>query len=162
MAIKFLVTGGTIDNLDYTSERKRPKYNKSLIPKMLKQGRITINYNVKVLMQKDSRFITDSDRKTILKNCLEAKEKQIIITHGTMTMPLTARFLGKKRIKKTIVLVGSLVLGNRKNFDGLFNLGTAVMAVQLLPNGVYITMNGKAFSWERVTKDLKTGNFRYK
>ena len=36
--IKILITGGTIDNLDYTSEKKAPKNNKSLVPKLLEQS----------------------------------------------------------------------------------------------------------------------------
>jgi L-asparaginase len=56
------------------------------------------------------------------------------------------------------VLVGSSILGNKRNSDALFNLGTAVMAVQLLPKGVYIAMNGNVFSWDNV-KHLKTGKF---
>jgi len=47
----------------------------------------------------------------------------------------------------------------RDGIDALFNLGTAVMAVQLLHQGVHITMNGKVFSWENVFKNLKTGKF---
>jgi L-asparaginase len=90
MAIKFLITGGTIDGLEYSSEAKQPRSHESLIPAMLKQGRLTTDYNVEVLMQKDSKFITDSDREVMLEKCIQAKESQIIITHGTITMTQTA------------------------------------------------------------------------
>jgi L-asparaginase len=43
--------------------------------------------------------------------------------------------------------------------DGLFNLGSALSFVQLLPAGVYIAMNGKCFPWDRVRKNRERGEF---
>ena len=43
--------------------------------------------------------------------------------------------------------------------DGLFNLGSALSFVQILPPGVYIAMNGKAFPWDRVRKNRERGEF---
>ena len=157
--IKILITGGTIDNLDHTSEKKSHKNNKSLVPKLLEQSRISQKYNVELLIYKDSKFITNEDRKVILKKCKSCKKNKIIITHGTMTMPKTAEFLGNKKLNKTIILVGSAIPANNPNSDAIFNLGFAFAAVQLLQKGVYISMNGKIFSWNNVRKNLKTGFF---
>jgi L-asparaginase len=44
--------------------------------------------------------------------------------------------------------------------DGLFNLGCALAFVQSLPNGVYISMNGKYFTWDNVKKVKETGEFK--
>ena len=159
MGIKILITGGTIDGLDYDSLEKEPKSHKSLIPNLLKQSRITIDYDAEELMAKDSRFVTDDDREIILKKCQECKEDKIIITHGTATMPLTAKFLGEKGLQKTVVLFGSAFPADKEKSDALFNLGLAIAAVQILPAGVYVTMNGKIFSWDNVKKNLETGFF---
>jgi L-asparaginase len=43
--------------------------------------------------------------------------------------------------------------------DGLFNLGSALSFVQVLPPGVYIAMNGHIFEWDRVKKNKQTGFF---
>jgi L-asparaginase len=43
--------------------------------------------------------------------------------------------------------------------DALFNLGTAVMAVQLVGRGVFLCMNGRCFRWDRVKKNRETGIF---
>ncbi len=43
--------------------------------------------------------------------------------------------------------------------DALFDLGAAISAVQLLPKGVYITMNGRIFNWNNVRKNNKEGKF---
>ena len=40
-----------------------------------------------------------------------------------------------------------------------FNIGCAVGAVQSLPAGVYIAMNGRCFPWDRVRKNREKGVF---
>lgn len=72
---------------------------------------------------------------------------------------MTAKFLGKSKLKKTIVLTGSAVPAKNENSDAKFNLGFAMAAAQMLPIGVYIAMNGKIFLWNNVRKNLKTGFF---
>lgn len=160
--VKVLVTGGTIDDLDYEREQDAPKDHQSLIPDLLKQSRITADYAVEILMQKDSRVITDKDRELILERCQDSDEDRIIITHGTATMPETAKFLGRANLNKTIVLFGSAIPVNRENSDALFNLGAAFIASQLLTRGVYIVMHGKIFNWDNVRKDFSAGYFKEK
>jgi L-asparaginase len=41
----------------------------------------------------------------------------------------------------------------------LFNLGSALSFVQVLPPGVYVAMNGRHFAWDRVRKNKATGVF---
>lgn len=159
MTIKIFITGGSIDGLDYDSLEKAPKDPKTYVPDALKQSRVTADYDVEVLMMKDSRFVTDKDREIILKKCQECREDKIVITHGTLTMPPTAKLLGKRNIPKTIVLFGSAFPVNEENTDALFNLGAALIAAQVLPHGVYVTMNGKIFLWDNVKKNLDTGFF---
>ena len=43
--------------------------------------------------------------------------------------------------------------------DGLFNLGSALSFVQVLPPGVYVAMNGQHFRWDAVRKNRETGIF---
>jgi len=159
MAIKVFITGGTIDNLEYDSEDKAPTNQKSLIPNLLKKSRITLDYNTEQILFKDSKFVNDKDKKLFLQKCKHCPESKIILTHGTITMPSTAKYLGKQDLQKTIVLVGSAIPANKEDSDAQFNLGLAFSAVQLLPKGVYVTMNGKIFSWDNVKKNLGTGNF---
>lgn len=46
--------------------------------------------------------------------------------------------------------------------DGLFNLGSALALVQVLPSGIYIAMNGRFFTWDSVTKNRAVGVFEEK
>jgi L-asparaginase len=71
----------------------------------------------------------------------------------------TAILLGRNLKGRTIVLVGALIPYAFGASDALFNLGCAFSAVQVLPAGVYITMNGKIFSWDHVRKNKKSGEF---
>jgi|SRR3989344_59169 len=159
MKIKIFITGGTIDDLDYDSIEKAPVNHQSLIPNILKVARITEDYTFEVLMQKDSKFVVDIDREFILKKCQECEERKIIITHGTMTTPETARYLDNHKLPKTIVLTGAAIPANKENSDAAFNLGAAFMAVQIFPTGVYVSMNGKSFKAAEVKKNLNTGYF---
>jgi len=42
---------------------------------------------------------------------------------------------------------------------GLFNLGSALAFVQTLPNGVYISMNGKYLTYDNARKNKESGEF---
>ncbi len=159
MKIKIFITGGTIDGVDYETEDQAPNNPKSVIPHLLENSRVSYDYDVEVFCLKDSRFIDDAERNSLLNKCKECPEGNILITHGSLTMPITAKFLGKAKLQKTIILVASIIPGNMQNSDALFNIGFAFAASQLLPHGVYVTMNGKVFSWDNVRKNLETGYF---
>jgi L-asparaginase len=49
-----------------------------------------------------------------------------------------------------------------KSSDAEFNIGTAVAAVQLLPPGVYIVMNGRILDPDRMKKNRKLKSFEEK
>ena len=72
----------------------------------------------------------------------------------------TARALAAARLAgKTIVLTGAMVPYAFGSSDGLFNLGSALSFVQVLPPGVYIAMNGQHFPGTRCRKNRETGVF---
>jgi L-asparaginase len=49
-----------------------------------------------------------------------------------------------------------------KSTDAEFNIGAAVAAVQLLPDGVYIVMNGRVLDPDKVKKNRKLHRFEEK
>ena len=83
----------------------------------------------------------------------------IVITHGTDTMVETAKILAYKITDKVIILTGAMIPYKFGSSDGLFNLGAALAFVQTLPNGVYISMNGKYFNWNNCRKNKELGLF---
>lgn len=158
MTIRIFMTGGTID-CERIEDGEKYIFDKTYVPKMLEQGKCKEDITTQVLFLKDSIYTTDEDRQNILNECKNCKEDKIIITHGTDTMPETAKILGPIIQDKTIVLLGAMIPYNQPNSDALFNLGTAISAVQLLGKGVYISINGKIFSWDNVRKNKELGLF---
>ena len=156
--IKLFITGGTIDK-QYNELNGNLKLSETLLPVMLMQSRCRVELDVQQLMLKDSLEMVGEDRELIKQACTSSSTSQIIITHGTDTIVETARYLQVLSSKKTIVLTGAMIPYTINQSDALFNLGCAVTAVQLLPLGVYITMNGKVFDWDKVSKDKRLGEF---
>ena len=158
MALKILVTGGTFDK-EYDEITGKLYFKETHVKEILRLGRSQANVRVKKLMLIDSLDMKIADREIILKNCKNAKEKQIVVTHGTDTMTRTARVIDKRQLKKTIVLTGAMIPYKFGSSDGLFNLGAAIAYAQALPNGVYVAMNGRYFEWNKVKKNKSTGVF---
>ena len=160
-AIRIITTGGTIDSSEnYDPEKKSvfAGYGTNL-PKMLEQSRTKDRFVMDALMLKDSADINDSDRNLVLEHIQNAPEDRIVILHGTSAMADTARFLGPNIKNKTVVLVGSITPYTQKWSDALFNLGYAIATAKVLPNGVYVAMNGKTFNWDNVKKNTDSGVF---
>ena len=156
--IRLFVTGGTFDK-EYDEIRGTLYFADTHLPQMLELGRCRVEVKVRTLMMIDSLEMTDAERDVIAHNCAEVRERHIVITHGTDTMVDTARTLAEKVPDKTIVLTGAMIPIAFGSSDGLFNLGGAITAVQVLPPGVYVTMNGRVFPWDRVRKNRSTGIF---
>ncbi len=161
MAIKLIVTGGTIDKI-YDERNGELAFSDSHIHEMLKQSRCEVPISIKPLMLIDSLYMDDDDREKILRECKNSEESQIVITHGTDTMVETAKKLGDSIQGKTIVIFGAMVPYKLQGSDSLFNLGNAINAAQCLQPGVYITMNGRIFSWDKVRKNKEKGIFEEK
>jgi L-asparaginase len=128
------------------------------IETVLRELNPAVDYSVQSLFRKDSLEITDEDREIILQSVLHATEERILITHGTDTMVQTANYLAQAQ-GKTIVLTGALTPALFKTTDALFNIGSALAAVQILGPGVYIAMNGAIFEHDKVRKNLTTNVF---
>src|SRR5947207_14276239 len=101
--------------------------------------------------------MTEAGRELILRRCLEAPEKRIVITHGTDTMEQTAAVLGPALSGKTVVLTGAMVPYTFGSSDGMFNLGTALAFVQTLEPGVYAATTGRYFRWNAVRTNRGPG-----
>ena len=153
--IKLLVTGGTLDK-HYNELTGELVFTQTFLPEMLRQSRCKMDISIHTVLLKDSLEMMDADRQEILHACQESEESMLIITHGTDSMTLTAQHLAAQIKDKTIVLLGAMIPYEFKKSDSLFNLGTAIAAVQCLSAGVYITMNGKIFNWKIYRKRIRT------
>jgi len=160
--LHIITTGGTIEGLDYETPENNLEQSKITIREFLESANVSFPYIIEKAFAKDSRSITDEDRMFLLKKIKASNAEKILITHGTFTMEDTAFYLGNKGLEKTIVLVGSFIIGNSKDTDASFNLGFAISSLQFLKPDVYIAMNGKIFHWNDVTKNTDTNKFMSK
>ncbi len=158
MPIMIFVTGGTFDK-EYNEIDGKLFFKETHVPEILKLGRSKVEAELQTLMMKDSLDMTDADRQMILTACKETPYDRIVITHGTDTMDQTARVLGNEALTKTIVLMGAMIPYKFGSSDGLFNFGAALAFAETLQNGVYVAMNGRAFTWNNVRKNRNTGAF---
>jgi L-asparaginase len=158
MNIRILVTGGTFDK-QYDELTGRLFFRDTHVPEMLGRGRCRLALEVETIMMVDSLELDDRGRAAIVRACRDAQERAIVITHGTDTMVDSAAAIAAAGIAKTVVLTGAMVPYAFGSSDGLFNLGSALSFAQVLPDGVYIAMNGQYFTWDRVRKNRETGVF---
>ncbi len=157
--------GGTIDSYyDGIKETSVPN-QKTIIPQYignLKLQRERVLFTTVCL--KDSRQITSEDHKKVAKVIAGSKATRIIITHGTYTMPDTARYieahLNSKKNNKKIILTGSFIpLNGFTMSDGGFNIGFALGVMDYIKEGVYVAMNGRLFRASEVIKFASEGVF---
>jgi len=158
MSIRILVTGGTFDK-EYNERTGQLYFKDTHLAEMLRLGRCRVNATIRTVMMVDSLEMKDADRALIVQNCLQSDEDRIVIAHGTDTMVETAAAIAEAVPGKTVVLTGAMIPYAFGSSDGLFNLGSALSFVQVLPPGVYIAMNGKYFHWNRVRKNRERGEF---
>ena len=158
MTIRIIITGGTFDK-HYDEIRGNLTFKDTHLPQILKIARCTVPIEVELNQLIDSLDMHAANRQQVLESCRSAPEEHIVITHGTDTMVETAGVLGAAGLDKTVVLTGAMVPYVFNNSDAVFNLGCAVTAVQILPRGVFIAMNGQVFPWDDVRKNKEQGVF---
>jgi len=157
MKIKIFTTGGTIDKV-YFDAQSDYKIGEPQIVEILRMANVVVDYEVEMLFRKDSLDLTEDDRAVIVERVRREPCRRILITHGTDTMTHTAQAL-RDVSGKVIVLVGSLTPARFKHTDAEFNIGFALAAVEAMPEGVYIAMNGRIFKSGSVQKNRQKNRF---
>ncbi len=161
MHVQVFTTGGTIDKV-YFDAKSEYEVGEPQISDILRAAGVAFTFACEALMQKDSLDLTAADRVFIARRVAEAEAERVILTHGTDTMIETARAVAEAlgpASAKTVVFVGSLAPARFKATDAEFNVGFAAAAVQTLPPGVWVAMNGSVFRPEAVRKNLEENRF---
>jgi len=157
LQIKIITTGGTIDKV-YFDATSAYEVGDPQVGEVLERSDVVFDYTVQTLCHKDSLELTDQDRKRIHDLIAGDDGRRFIVTHGTDTMATTARTL-QDIPDKVIVLTGASQPARFYSSNAIFNIGCAVAAVQTLPPGVYIAMNGRIFDADKVRKNPETRKF---
>lgn len=152
-----ITTGGTIDKI-YFDDKSTFQIGEPQIGDILSALGVAFAFDVVPLLRKDSLHMDDADRVQI-RAAIEAQpHRHVLVTHGTDTMVETARALEGLQ-GKVVVLTGALNPALFKGSDAVFNIGCAVGAVQSLPDGVYIAMNGRIWNPASVRKNRDANRF---
>lgn len=151
MKIKFFTTGGTIDKV-YFDAKSEFQVGPPQVLEVLKEANVTFEFDIESILRKDSLDLTDEDRQLVRRRVEAESCARIVVTHGTDTMVETGRVLAGIA-NKTIVLTGSMQPARFRSTDAVFNIGSAIGAVQCLPPGVYIAMNGRIFDPQNTRKN---------
>ena len=155
--IRIFTTGGTFDKV-YFDALSEFKIGNPIVGDLLDEANVDFDYEIESILKKDSLDLGDEDRHLIRSACVDVNADMILIIHGTDTMVETAAALDGIA-GKTIVLFGAMQPARMRVSDAMYNLGVASAAVQLLPHGVYIAMNGRIFDPGRVRKNRALGRF---
>lgn len=157
MRIKIFTTGGSLDK-GYSPRESAFLVMDPQVAGVLAAARVTVPWESEALLRKDSLEITEEDRELIYRRVKEEDCPRVLITHGTDTMALTGRRLSGIP-GKTIVLTGAMQPAAFKETDAPFNIGFAFAALQILPPGVYLAMNGRVFDPHKVRKNMELNRF---
>ena len=157
MQIEIFTPGGTIDKI-YFDAKSRFEIGEPQVGELLREANLSLDLHITPLLRKDSLELTASDREQIRDAVAQSSAPRIVVTHGTDTMTDTAAALAGIP-GKTIVFTGSMQPARFRATDALYNLASALTAVQLLPAGVWIAMNGRIFSAGKVRKNVVAHRF---
>jgi L-asparaginase len=155
--LTIVTTGGTIDKI-YFDDKSEFQIGDPQIGEILRALGVAFTFEVLPVMRKDSLHMDDADRAAIRAAIEGQPHRPVLVTHGTDTMVETARAL-EGIAGKVVVLTGALNPALFKGSDAVFNVGCAVGAVQSLPDGVYIAMNGRLWDPKRVRKNVEANRF---
>ncbi len=155
--VQIFSCGGTIDKV-YFDAKSEYEVGEPQIEAIFRDANVVFSYSIESLFRKDSLDMTEDDRAMIRQRVANCSSRCVLLTHGTDTMPETARsLLGIPG--KVIVLTGSMAPARFQKSDAEFNIGCAVGALLSSPEGVYIAMNGFIFPGDRVQKNRAAGRF---
>jgi L-asparaginase len=160
MRLRVIATGGTIDKV-YFDAASAYDVGEPQVGPLFKEANVTFEYVIESVVQKDSLQMTAEDRALIRQRVEASPERLVLITHGTDTMTDTAAQL-EGLPDKVVVFTGSMLPARFRTSDALFNLGCAIGALQVLPPGVYIAMNGQIALAGTVRKNRALSRFEAK
>ncbi|MBX3154984.1 MAG: asparaginase [Deltaproteobacteria bacterium] len=113
------------------------------------------------LMNKDSLDMTPEDHSLIAETAMfMARTSGVVVVHGTDRLAVSGeRIVQLGMPVAPIVLTGAMRPYELRSTDALQNLTEALLAVQLLSPGVYVSMHNQVLQFPGVRKDPSRGTF---
>ena len=162
--VALISTGGTIEKT-YDERSGMLANGASVLDLMLNSLQLEgVELDRVRLLNKDSLHLTESDHDLILDEVRArcADHDGVVVVHGTDRLPATGErlhaALGSPAVP--VILTGAMRPYEMRHTDAVQNLVEALLAVQILPGGVYVCMHNQVLSFPGVVKDLAAGTFR--
>ena len=160
--VTLISTGGTIETT-YDERAARFGNVDTVVPEMLDRLRLPFLDDRPVeLMAKDSRDMTDTDHQLIATTAHAAATETdgVVVLHGTDRLETSGEVTIATGLPPSpIVFTGAMRPWMLRDSDALQNLAEALIAVQLVPPGVYVAMHGQLLAFPGVVKDHRAGTF---
>lgn len=163
-AIALISTGGTIEKT-YDELQGVLTNRTTVLDVMLAQLQLEGLILTRVpLMNKDSLEMSDADHDLIARTAGAMAETHVgvVIVHGTDRLANSGErivdLLGRHP-RVPIVLTGAMRPYQLRTTDAIQNLTEALLAVQLVPPGVYVAMHNRVLAFPGVVKDAQLGTF---
>jgi len=114
------------------------------------------------LMNKDSLDMSEADHDAIAHTALHMAETYdgVVVVHGTDRLAVSGeRAVAGGSPRAPIVFTGAMRPYELRTTDATQNVTEALLAVQLLPPGVYLAMHNQVLAFPGVVKDTTRGIF---
>ncbi len=161
--IALICTGGTIEKT--YDELEGVLENRVSVLDMMLASLVLNGVTVEriLLMNKDSLEMAEEDHDSIavmVERCSRTHDG-VLVVHGTDRLAVTGERIYHQASPPLvpIVLTGAIRPWELRNTDSLQNLTEALLAVQLLSPGVYVSMHNRVLQFPGVFKDHKSGTF---
>jgi L-asparaginase len=113
------------------------------------------------VIYKDSLEMNDHDRTLLGQTIATSDAKTVIVIHGTDTMDLSAEYIDRLALEKTVVFTGAMVPFSIDPIEATANLSMAIGYAHNAESGVHIVMQGVMGSFKQVKKNKSAGKFEY-
>jgi L-asparaginase len=162
-SIALISTGGTIEKT-YDELRGVLSNQVSILDIMLASLELRgVDIQRVQLMNKDSLDMSPEDHTLIAQIASRLAEAHagVVVVHGTDRLAVS----GERVVElvgtpaSPIVFTGAMRPWELRNTDALQNLTEALMAVQLMPPGVYVAMHNQVLRFPGVSKDPERRTF---
>jgi len=118
------------------------------------------------LLNKDSLDMTEQDHELIARTATAMAEAHdgVIIVHGTDRLTVTGDLLHSRKAKLSVpvILTGAMRPYVMRNTDALQSLTESLIAVQVMPAGVYCVIHNQILPFPGVYKDRDRSTFARK
>lgn len=161
--IALISTGGTIektyDELEGVLENRITNLD-VLLAQLTLNGVSVVRVS---LMNKDSLTMSGPDHTLIAETArnLARTFDGVVVVHGTDRLAITGEqaYAQPGPLDVPIVFTGAMRPFELRTTDASQNVTEALLAVQLLPAGVYLVMHNRVLAFPGVTKDRNHGTF---